>query len=259
MLAAAVSALVLGAPAGQPPSQLLVLGMHHSGTSLVANLTMMLGANGGAREDMLLHPTNPLKYWERRDVVELDEARLALGIDSAQAARYDMPDWVAYGFEATKPATKVAAMAEAQAVVATLNAQRPWVTKDPRMALVTAEWMELLNAPVCVIVHREPLSLANSMMIYSHNVSYAEWGSVYEAYYGSIVRACAGVPTAVVSHAQLTAAPYAALTKLHADLTALGESNHQRILLTVLPQPRPPPTHPKLPRRITRDLTVTLL
>jgi glycogenin glucosyltransferase len=224
MLAATVSVLVMGAPAARPaapPSQLLVLGMHHSGTSLVANLTMMLGANGGAREDMLLHPTNPLKYWERADVVGLDEARLAAGID-ASAGRYEMPGWVAYGFDASKAATKVASMAEAQGVVAKLNAQRPWVTKDPRMSLLTSEWMELLDAPACVIVHREPLSIANSMMIYSHNVSYAEWASVYEAYYGSIARACADVPTAIVNHDELTAAPFQALTKLHADLTALG-------------------------------------
>jgi len=177
---AAVSALPLGAPASGPaasPSQILVLGMHHAGTSIVANLTMMLGANGGAREEMLLHPSNPLKYWERADVVGLDEERLAAGVDAA-AARYTLPDWVAYGFDADKPATKVHSTAEAKGVVAKLNAQRPWVTKDPRMSLVASEWVELLDAPACVIVHREPLSIANSMMIYSRNVSYAEWAAV---------------------------------------------------------------------------------
>lgn len=189
---ALMHAAALAQPAASP-SQLLVLGMHHSGTSIVSNLTMMMGAYGGEMDELLLHPENPLKYWERRDVVALDEQRLTAGVSARVSERYDVPEWIAYGFDAGKAATKVHEMPEAKAVVAKLNMQRPWVTKDPRMCLVADEWMELLDAPLCVIVHREPLSVANSMMIYSHNVSLAEWASVYEAYYTNAMRACHGV------------------------------------------------------------------
>jgi len=92
------------------------------------------------------------------------------------------------------------------------------------MALVASEWMSLLDAPVCVLVHRCPLSIANSMMIYSHNVSFAEWAAVYEAYYVGALRACHGVPTVVVKHDELKAAPYTATKKLYEDLTAAGVS-----------------------------------
>lgn len=189
---ALMHAAALAQPAASP-SQLLVLGMHHSGTSIVSNLTMMMGAYGGEMDELLLHPENPLKYWERRDVVALDEQRLTAGVSARVSERYDVPEWIAYGFDAGKAATKVHEMPEAKAVVAKLNTQRPWVTKDPRMCLVADEWMELLDAPLCVIVHREPLPVANSMMIYSHNVSLAEWASVYEAYYTNAMRACHGV------------------------------------------------------------------
>ena len=189
---ALMHAAALAQPAASP-SQLLVLGMHHSGTSIVSNLTMMMGAYGGEMDELLLHPENPLKYWERRDVVALDEQRLTAGVSTRVSERYDVPEWIAYGCDAGKAATKVHEMPEAKAVVAKLNMQRPWVTKDPRMCLVADEWMELLDAPLCVIVHREPLSVANSMMIYSHNVSLAEWASVYEAYYTNAMRACHGV------------------------------------------------------------------
>ena len=188
------------APASAP-SQLLVLGMHHSGTSVVSNLTMMMGAFGGAHDELLLHPENPLKFWERRDVVALDEQRLDAGVQSQVSSRYDVPNWVAYGYDAAKVATKVFDTSEAKAIVNKLNVQRPWVTKDPRMCLTASEWMPLLDAPMCVIVHREPLSVANSMMIYSHNVSLAEWASVYESYYSNAMRACAEVRTAPVLHA----------------------------------------------------------
>ena len=195
MHAAALSAPVApAASAGPSPSQLLVLGMHHSGTSVVSNLTMMMGAWGGSNDELLLHPENPLKFWERRDVVALDEHRLDAGVAPSFAERYEVPNWIAYGFDtATNAATKVHEQPEAKAIVGKLNQQRPWVTKDPRMCLVAEEWMPLLDAPMCVIVHREPLSVANSMMIYSHNVSLAEWASVYEAYYTNAMRACHGV------------------------------------------------------------------
>ena len=202
MLASMLALNALGAPIlsgatlNTSPSQLLVLGMHHTGTSIVSNLTMMMGAYGGETDELLLHPDNPLKFWERRDVVALDEHRLVAGIDEAVASRYEVPEWVAYGFDGAKAlekgSVKVSDNAEAKAIVNKLNDKAPWVTKDPRMCLVADEWMELLAAPACIIVHREPLSVANSMMIYSHNVSLAEWASVYEAYYSAAMRACHG-------------------------------------------------------------------
>jgi glycogenin glucosyltransferase len=210
------------ATASASPSQLVILGMHHSGTSLLSNLTMMMGAYGGENNELLHHPDNPLKYWERRDVVALDEARLTAGQRSDIANRYDVPRWVAYGFDSQKDAPKVQDSAEAKAIVNKLNEKRPWVTKDPRMSLVAAEWMQLLDAPACIIMHREPLSVANSMMIYSHNVSLAEWVSVYENYYASTMRACDGVPTVVVQHEEMAKAPYQALLKMYNDLVALG-------------------------------------
>merc|ERR1719399_578360 len=161
----------MAAPSKAAPSQIVILGMHHSGTSLLSNLTMQMGAYGGEKNELLLHPDNPLKYWERRDVVALDEARLASGLNQAVSERYDVPSWVAYGFDAEKAAGKVHESNEAKAIINKLNEKRPWVTKDPRMSLVASEWMQLLDAPACVIMHREPLSVANSMMIYSHNVS----------------------------------------------------------------------------------------
>merc|ERR1719487_3208951 len=106
MFAAAASMLAMAAPMAPAaaPDQILVLGMHHSGTSVVSNLTMMMGAYGGETSDLLLHPENPLKFWERRDVVALDEHRLVDGVQDSVASRYEVPEWVAYGFDSAKPA-----------------------------------------------------------------------------------------------------------------------------------------------------------
>ena len=50
------------------PAQLLVLGMHHSGTSVVSKLIVDAGVYLGKPSDMKWHATNPLKYFERKDV-----------------------------------------------------------------------------------------------------------------------------------------------------------------------------------------------
>lgn len=192
------SALVVNAAAAPiykqtSPSQMLVLGMHHAGTSIVSNLTMMMGAYGGELDELLLHPENPLKFWERKDVVALDEQRLSAGLQKEISERYDIPDWVAYGFDSKMKAEPIYESEAAKSIIQKLNTKRPWVTKDPRMCLVAKEWVKLLDAPACIIVHREPLSVANSMMIYSHNVSLGEWASVYNAYYSSVISACEDV------------------------------------------------------------------
>merc|ERR1719198_668150 len=59
-------------------------------------------------------------------------------------------------------------------------------------------------------------------MIYSHNVSFGEWASVYTEYYQAAAKACNGKPTVVVQHSELTASPYTAVTKLYNDLVAVG-------------------------------------
>ena len=107
MLSLMLNAAAAPATPAEGPSQLLVLGMHHSGTSLVSNLTMMMGAYGGARDELLLHPENPLKFWERRDVVALNEQRLSAGIDSNVASHYDVPSWIGYGFDAKREAERI--------------------------------------------------------------------------------------------------------------------------------------------------------
>merc|ERR1719443_1683509 len=112
----------MAAPSKAAPSQIVILGMHHSGTSLLSNLTMQMGAYGGEKDELLLHPDNPLKFWERRDVVALDEHRLMEGVQPKIAERYQVPEWVAYGFDGAKPAARVHESAEARGIVDKLNA-----------------------------------------------------------------------------------------------------------------------------------------
>src|SRR4051812_19368334 len=58
-----------------------VIGMHRSGTSLVARITNLLGVDFGATAEMLpAAPRNPSGFWENARLVELNDELLdALG------------------------------------------------------------------------------------------------------------------------------------------------------------------------------------
>ena len=74
MSVSAVTALLVTTFVGGPAEvrdRLIVLGLHHSGTSIVAKALDGLGFYLGDAKDLLLHPDNPLKYWERRDARRL--------------------------------------------------------------------------------------------------------------------------------------------------------------------------------------------
>ena len=66
----------------------VILGMHRSGTSMVAEALASAGVYVGEPQDLLLgKEDNPHGFWEREDVVALDDAILA----DAGAAWYRPP------------------------------------------------------------------------------------------------------------------------------------------------------------------------
>jgi hypothetical protein len=54
----------------------LVVGMHRSGTSLVARGLHAMGVNLGSRIDTAPHPANPHGHWEHADVWQAQERLL---------------------------------------------------------------------------------------------------------------------------------------------------------------------------------------
>ena len=139
-------------------SQVLVLGAHHTGTSIASRALAGFGFDLG--DDLLIDEANPLKFWESRAVVELNQQRLAAGTPPPSghghaAAAAALPSFVGYGFEASRGAPLNTSDA-ARAIVSKLAAsRRPWATKDPRLSLVAAEWLPLIgNHAACVLTVR---------------------------------------------------------------------------------------------------------
>jgi hypothetical protein len=212
----------LGTVAADGPSQLLVMGVHHSATSIAAKALNEMGLYVGKHDDLLLDADNPLKFWERRDVVAANQERLEKGRVKSLALSASMPPFVGLGFEPAQ-GTPLNASGAAKQIVAELNAHRPWAIKDPRLSLVASEWLPLLEKDaVCVLTVRHPLDFANTMMAYSRDATLSDWVGVWIRYMGSSLKACQAQPVALVPHAMLVREPEKALEALHVRLLKIG-------------------------------------
>jgi len=121
----------------QGPRQVVVLGMHHSGTSIVTKLLRDAGLYLGEDSELAWSKSNPLKYFERLDVNELNRLLLG-GSDVARSRRHSRaPDWVHHGTDpqailAGSATLRETALAEISRIVSMLDGptgKRLWAIK----------------------------------------------------------------------------------------------------------------------------------
>lgn len=187
--------------------QILVLGMHRSGTSALARLLNLMGAYFGPEGIGIgANKENPKGFWERRDVRELNDMLLhGAGCDWDRVADFSV-DRV--------PASVVAEFdARAARLVHGLDAQRPWFLKEPRLCLLLPFWRTLLEAPVAVHIVRHPLEVAASLQ--RRNGMPQEVGlALWERYVRAAIEGAAGLPSVLVCHRRLMLDPWAEVQSL---------------------------------------------
>lgn len=195
--------------------QLIVLGMHRSGTSMVARLLNMMGAYFGAEGSSTgFSAENPKGFWERRDIRNLnDRALFAVNADWYKVADFDvtkLPDHVKEEYTKT-----------AKTLIHELDTHRPWVIKEPRFCLLFPILRPLLEIPVCVHVYRNPLQVAQSLK--TRNGFPIHFGiALWEKYNLSALSITQGLPNLLVSYSQLIEQPVETVQLLFEDLNSLG-------------------------------------
>lgn len=193
--------------------QLVVLGMHRSGTSLVTSALARMGCFVGP-QTTAVGPWNPRGHWEHPDVVALDEEILAaLGATWFDVGALDLG---ALGRE-----DRARLEERAAAVVAALDPHRPWAIKDPRLCSLFPFWRPLLECPVVVFVHRDPIAVAHSLR--ARDGFPLVFGlALWEASVRSALAASASVPRLSISHRAFLRDPVAAARALREGLAKLG-------------------------------------
>ncbi len=198
--------------------QLLVLGMHRSGTSMLARLINLMGAYVGPEHVMLsFDHANSKGYWERRDVMEVNDEILRLnGCTWNRVANWSL---------AQPRALPPEVVHRMQSIVLGMDAFRPWVMKDPRMCLTLPCWIPFLEAPVAVMMHRDPQEIGRSLLSGNKEqrktppaLSLALW----EYHAVGALNATRGMPRVFVRHDRLIAHPVETVSRLFSDLEALG-------------------------------------
>jgi hypothetical protein len=177
--------------------QIIVLGAHRSGTSLVTRLINMMGAYFAIGETALgANEENPKGFWERWDVIAANDAIL-----KHYGCAWDK--LAAWNFTENPAAKDVQALSSAtesiKKVILELDANRPWVVKDPRMCLTFPYWKPHLEVPVVVCVYRSPLEIARSLKT-RNEFSFSQSMALWEYYATGVSNAIRGVPTLFVSH-----------------------------------------------------------
>ncbi|MFH1216156.1 MAG: sulfotransferase, partial [Pseudomonadota bacterium] len=197
--------------------QLIVLGMHRSGTSCVSRLLNMMGAYF-APEGMIMSPQedNPKGFWERKDVMDLNDEILRLG-----GGAWDQISGL--DFCGLSDEQRLGISRKVQQILIGLDAHRPWCIKDPRMCLTFPFWRSLLEVPVVVFVYRNPIQVARSLEKRNGiplHVGIALW----EHYLVSALNNTHGIPRIIIRYEDVLESPLEEVVKLGEYLQVEGVS-----------------------------------
>ena len=217
----------------QPPGKaivpILVLGMHRSGTSALARTLNLMGVNVGNEADLLpAHPTdNPTGYWERADIVALNDGFL-------KSAGYAWNDIGGFRASECDASSRAALRVSLGKVIGELErSAKSWLVKDPRLCLLLSQWLPLLDRCACVVVVRDPREIAASILreelrgVYTSHFLLALW----EKYLRTALADLADKSALFVSYANLLANPVHESVRLMQGLGSLGVAG-----LTNLPE-----------------------
>lgn len=194
--------------------QLIVLGMHRSGTSVLMRILNLMGAYFGPEGASTgANAENPKGFWERQDIRALNDMLLrSAGCDWNRVSAFDVT---------RVPAPVLVEFRKRAArLVLEMDAHRPWAMKEPRLCLLLPLWRPMLEAPICVHILRDPIEVASSIAR-RNKIPMAAGLALWERYVRDAARHTEGLPTIAVDHARLIRDPVGVSEELFEGLKAL--------------------------------------
>jgi hypothetical protein len=169
----------------------VVIGMHRSGTSALTEAIRLLGCSIGDTADFTSPKRwNPKGNWEHQRLIERDDAILEHHGGTWFAPPRLARDW-ASGEKAQ------AMLPRLRAEFAEIYPRQGWVWKDPRACLTLPLWMRAWDsAPVAVMAFRHPLAVARSLAA-RNGFSRRHGLALWEVYNARALWNLRGLPTAV--------------------------------------------------------------
>ncbi|MCB0487326.1 MAG: glycosyltransferase [Cyclobacteriaceae bacterium] len=202
--------------------QIVVLGMHRSGTSVVSRILNLMGIYFGAEgSSTSANDENPKGFWERQDVRNLNDYILqSNGLDWYKISEYSLEKFSSESIHEFE--------SKAKKLILSLDAHRPWFIKEPRLCLTLPFWLKLLEVPVCVFVYRNPQEIAASLE--KRNGFPLHFGiDLWERYTYSLLRASENLPLIFVNYNNLLQNPKEEIDALFQKLSSAGISPLRKI------------------------------
>lgn len=190
----------------------LVVGMHRSGTSLVARGLHAMGANLGSRIDTAPHPANPHGHWEHADVWQAQERLLIRFGREWHSSPGPLPArWLEWP-DARATIDRFVAIAAEE-----LAAHGHWLVKDPRSSLLIPLWREVARRAGVELrilwIVRPAEDVAASL--FSRNGMPSELAvKIWNIHQRSIDRDVAGLAVQTVHHDDVLREPLVAFTAM---------------------------------------------
>lgn len=199
--------------------QIIVLGPHRSGTSLLTRLINMMGAYFGVGAASIgFNHENPKGFWERRDVIDVNEDIL-----THKACTWEqLASWKMEELPTKKSFKELDEIDhKIKNILLELDANRPWVMKDPRLCLTFPYWKRHLEVPVLVNMTRDPLEVALSLKA-RNGFSLPHGLAIWEYYALGMVNAARSMPVIHVGHREILSNPYGAVKTILEKLQKAG-------------------------------------
>ena len=193
--------------------QIIVLGMHRSGTSAIARLLNLMGAYfGGEKISTGASAENEKGFWERLDVRALNDSML-------HNANCDWDRITELDLDAIPEDFVNAYHRSARDIVLNLDAHRPWFIKEPRLSILLPLWRPALELPFCVHVFRHPLEVAHSLKA-RNGIPIKVGLALWEAYNTKAIESSSDLPRFFVSYSALLSSPEAVVNQLRETMSS---------------------------------------
>ena len=192
--------------------QILVLGMHRSGTSAIARILNLMGCYFGDESQVKKPgPENPKGFWERNDVLEVNKLIL-----EEMGVAWDFPFDLKSNFQISKNNFD-----KINIIVSKLEPFRPWFIKDPRLCLLYDYWTSYLDNFINVLIVRSPFEVAKSL--YNRNKIPMKLGyALNDFYLSTIFSKIKKSDTIIVYYNELLENPFISINKLYENLKKKG-------------------------------------
>jgi hypothetical protein len=145
----------------------------------------LLGYYFGEPSDMMLpQPCNPDGFWERLDVMQINDQILFPGQSSWDWPQRLQPDY----WEKGRLSYHLEWIEKARCVLQNLEKRSPWAIKDPRFCLTLPFWQSLAPSMRCIVCLRNPFEVAWSLG-FRHRLTENYGLQLWQVYYENLLAA----------------------------------------------------------------------